>query len=153
MAKKGPVPTPLLQRITRRVVRDTQSGCWNWQGRTNGRYGYTTDKPNGRHSISCHRAIYEIYFGEIPDGMVVDHKCDNPICCNPSHLQAVPQSENLRYSNSLAGKNARKTHCIHGHRLSGNNLHILKTGARKCRACDAERQRNRRLKAQEVENV
>jgi hypothetical protein len=35
----------------------------------------------------------------------------------------------------------RKTHCKHGHPLSGDNLRIGPNGTRACRACNAANQR------------
>ena len=40
----------------------------------------------GRRSTQTHRLMYQATFGEIPVGRLVYHKCDNPPCCNPSHL-------------------------------------------------------------------
>jgi hypothetical protein len=43
-----------------------------------------------------HRVVYELYFGEIQDGLEVDHTCRNTKCINPGHLDAVTKLENNR---------------------------------------------------------
>jgi len=43
-----------------------------------------------------HRYIYELYKGKIPEGMVIMHKCDNPKCINPKHLEVGTQLDNIR---------------------------------------------------------
>lgn len=52
-----------------------------------GKYGKTT---------RVHRFVYEECFGFIPKGMVVRHKCDNPNCINPEHLELGTQADNMR---------------------------------------------------------
>jgi hypothetical protein len=42
-----------------------------------------------------HKYIYEECFGEVPEGMVVRHKCDNPSCINPEHLELGTQADNV----------------------------------------------------------
>lgn len=49
---------------------------------------------NGKNGYA-HRVSYEMAFGHIPDGMVIDHTCHNRKCVTPSHLQAVTQKQNL----------------------------------------------------------
>ena len=48
-----------------------------------------------RKTILVHRHIYEECFGEIPKGMVIRHKCDNPLCINPEHLELGTQTDNI----------------------------------------------------------
>ena len=43
-----------------------------------------------------HRLIYKECFGEIPDGLVVRHKCDTPKCINPEHLELGTPLDNVR---------------------------------------------------------
>lgn len=41
-----------------------------------------------------------MFNGWLPEGMVLDHKCKNPACVNPKHLEPVSQSENCRRGNA-----------------------------------------------------
>jgi hypothetical protein len=68
-------------------------GCWIWQAATNGRYGLIS---SGGKMLKAHRAAYQMHRGPIPDGMVVMHACDNPLCVNPDHLSLGTQLDNIR---------------------------------------------------------
>lgn len=64
--------------------RMSETGCWIWMGPQNGRgYGvfYTGNKER-----NAHRCSYEVFKGEIPEGLHVRHRCDTPLCVNPAHL-------------------------------------------------------------------
>lgn len=71
-------------------VDKLESGCWNWKGYLcKHGYGKVTRKVPGTRKNTTHRAhreAWKIVNGEIPEGMFICHKCDNPRCCNPEHL-------------------------------------------------------------------
>ena len=58
--------------------------CWNWQGAKKPT-GYGNLRVSGRYCLS-HRIAWELVNFPIPSGYMVCHACDNPSCCNPSHL-------------------------------------------------------------------
>lgn len=98
--------------------------CWIWQlYKDEWGYGYEGKRP-------AYRVYYEARFGSVPKGLELDHLCRVPSCVNPDHLEAVTHGENMR-----RGSTARKTHCVRGHPLAGENLYVTPSGRRQCRTC------------------
>lgn len=72
----------------------TESGCWEWKGSRRGP-GYGRISVCGK-VVPTHRLAYETWVGPIPEGHLVRHKCDNPPCINPSHLETGTHRDNAR---------------------------------------------------------
>lgn len=67
--------------------------CWIWRGSNNGRYGEV--RLAKKVKVFAHRLVYEWIWGPVPDGFVVAHHCDTPLCVKPSHLFATTQAGNM----------------------------------------------------------
>jgi hypothetical protein len=118
---------------------DLDTGCWVWQ-RARTTAGYGQIYLNGKMSYA-HRVFYEGYVADIPPGLVLDHLCRNPGCCNPDHLEPVTFAENMRRT--------RRATCKRGHPLTDDNVYVAPDGERQCRECSRIRGRLRVRRAME----
>lgn len=102
-----------LQRFFDRIDKSPGFGpkkdCWIWRAPlVGGGYGqFVVTKANLKKYINAHRLSYIIYFEQIPYGMYVFHKCDNPSCVNPDHLFLGTQKDN-RIDCIKKGRSIRK---------------------------------------------
>ena len=129
-----PKARPIPERFWPKV--DKTGECWVWKAAKT-RAGYGVFHVGGS-GISAHRVAYELMVGPIPDGLQLDHLCENTSCVNPDHLVPVTARENVhRSQKSPAAQNMRKAHCSNGHPFSGENL-VISCGRRQCRICKRE---------------
>lgn len=68
-------------------------GCWEFKGNRD-KDGYGQFAGAERKPIRAHRVAHEAARGPIPQGQVVRHKCDNPPCINPDHLETGTYKQN-----------------------------------------------------------
>ena len=110
-----------------------------WTGAKDHGYGHLSF--NRQNNMLAHRVAYEPTKGPIPEGLTIDHLCRNRGCINPEHLEAVTMGVNNLRGESASAKNARALFCKNGHPLEK-----AKPGkARRCRLCNLEWQRQRRV--------
>jgi len=80
-------------RFMRMVDARDHASCWKFLGWSSSR-GYGQYTVAGKKH-NAHKASYLLFIGKIPDGIVVRHKCDNPSCVNPSHLELGTHQDNM----------------------------------------------------------
>ena len=72
------------ETFARRLAPPDVRGCREWTGkRARNGYGHVGWR---RLSMGAHRLAWILTHGPIPDGLWVLHHCDNPPCCEPTHL-------------------------------------------------------------------
>jgi len=87
--------------------------CWEWTGtKSHRKYGNFWFVET---VIGAHRFSWMMDNGEIPEGMYVCHKCDNPGCVNPSHLFLGNCTDNMQDA-------AKKGRIARGERRHGAKL-------------------------------
>lgn len=87
--------TPIHIRFWKFVNKDS-NGCWFWTGATDGRgYGHISTARD-KSPQKAYRLAYEMRYGPIPEGGVICHKCDTPLCVNPEHLFLGTQKDNMQ---------------------------------------------------------
>jgi hypothetical protein len=117
-----------------RELHDLTDDCLIWTGTKNKQgYGVINFRVSkGKQGGGLvHRFAYELAFGEgSAAGLSVDHLCGVPLCCNPTHLEAVTVGENLRRAGLAV------TECPQGHPYDDQNTrYSVTTGHRGCRQC------------------
>jgi hypothetical protein len=139
--------TKELRRIFGKIKVSSTTGCWIWTGATSEGYGHVWFR--GRVE-GVHRVLYAAMVQRLPCRQKtavaeLDHVvCNNPTCCNPSHLVLVPHKINVLRGQSPAAFHAKKTRCIRGHALPSSPNHVGSRASgrtysqRVCKICERE---------------
>ena len=111
-----------IEKIWSRGVQ-VPSGCVEYQG-------YKTDGGYGRYNGTyIHRILYEHATGDkLSKGEIVMHTCDNPPCCNISHLRKGTKANN-------SADMATKDRSAHGQKcghavLTSDQVHEIRHDSR-----------------------
>lgn len=72
-----------LEAFSKLVNKRSHDECWEWLGGKD---------EHGRalfRSTLAYEFCWLAFFGNVPDGMAVFHKCNNVRCVNPYHLYVI----------------------------------------------------------------
>jgi hypothetical protein len=96
-----------IERLMSRVEKSEDS-CWVWNGALV--RGYGVINIDGKTEY-VHRVVFAASGKKFNKRLTLDHKCRNPRCVNPDHLEPVTRSENIRRMNLAQPRNkCRKGH-------------------------------------------
>lgn len=101
------VAMPLPFRVWSRITIGSADECWLWSGAQNGS-GYGQLRIDGECLLST-RIVWGLTHGEMPpDDLAILHSCNNPPCCNPSHLRVGTLAQNAHDMHEAGNGNTQK---------------------------------------------
>jgi hypothetical protein len=136
--------TTIEERLAAGLVR-MPNGCLEWIGCANVN-GYGRIWFNGRR-VKTHRLAWGLAHPDEPLPPVVRHFiCDNPPCCDVTHLRPGTRADNAADMASKGRvRNGKElvTHCPQNHPYDEANTYVRPNGGRDCRTCETSRRANR----------
>jgi len=83
-----------MKRFWSKVAVAGADECWEWRASRDAN-GYGLFCLSGGGRVRAHRFSWEMANCEIPEGLIILHRCDNPPCVNPAHLRLGTQADNV----------------------------------------------------------
>lgn len=78
-------------------ILDDTNKCWNWTGKIGtDKYGKFHIRNRKKYCFVAHRIAYYYFKNEWAGYLLVRHKCNNKLCCNPNHLELGTDQENTQ---------------------------------------------------------
>jgi len=109
MGKLNPAFRPLEERFWEKVDKNGPDGCWIWIVSLNSN-GYGQIFVDGKKT-EAHIVSWKMYNNKkIPNGCVIHHKCHNPKCVNPNHLQCISKKQHIIIHHKNISKNIGENH-------------------------------------------
>lgn len=141
----------LGQVRSRDQVLNRKHGTVKWPGRilkpqkgSKGHYGVNLRRGGGSKTLYIHRLVAQAFL-ENPEGYPLvrhldDVKENNTVTNLAWGTHADNALDAIRNGRNF-NRQKHKTHCPSGHPYSGDNLYVDRKGARHCRACKTDKQR------------
>lgn len=101
-------------------------GCWLWL-LSFGSHGYGNAKLPNEPGTVAHRVSYRAFKGPIPEGMLIEHACDNKWCVNPDHLSLGTNQSNSN-DKHRKGRHGLDQRACGGKKLSASAVEEIRSG-------------------------